>query len=64
VVGAIASLALLFIQHTVIGKSGVDWAAIALMLLAAFALFKLQWGIVRVIALCAVFGLLRSFVYL
>jgi chromate transporter len=62
VVGAIASLALLFIQHTVIGKSGVDWAAISLMLLAALALFKLQWGIVRVIVLCAVVGLLRSFV--
>jgi chromate transporter len=62
VVGAIASLALLFIQHTVMGKSGVDWAAIALMLLAAFALFKLQWGIVRVIVLCAVVGFLRSFV--
>jgi chromate transporter len=62
VVGAIASLALLFIQHTVMGKSGVDWAAVALMLLAAFALFKLQWGIVRVIVLCAVVGFLRSFV--
>jgi chromate transporter len=61
VVGAIASLALLFIQHTVMGKSGTDWAAIALMLLAAFALFKLQWGIVRVIVLCAVVGFLRSF---
>jgi chromate transporter len=61
VVGAIASLALLFIQHTVIGARGVDWAAMALMLLAAFALFKLQWGIVRVIALCAVIGLVRGF---
>ncbi|TAG27219.1 MAG: chromate efflux transporter [Burkholderiales bacterium] len=61
VVGAIASLALLFIQHTLMGNSGVDWAALALMLLAAFALFKLQWGIVRVIALCACVGLLRSF---
>jgi chromate transporter len=63
VVGAIASLALLFIQHTVIGKSGVDWAAIALMLLAALALFKLQWGIVRMIALCAFIGFLRSFAF-
>jgi chromate transporter len=62
VVGAIASLALLFIQHTVMGKSGTDWAAIVLMLLAAFALFKLQWGIVKVIVLCAVVGFLRSFV--
>jgi chromate transporter len=62
VVGAIASLALLFIQHTVIGKSGADWAAVLLMLFAAFALFKWQWGIVRVIALCAVLGFLRSLV--
>ncbi len=62
VVGAIASLALLFIQHTVIGRSGVDWAALVLMLVAAFALFKLQWGIVRVIVLCAIAGLLRSFI--
>jgi chromate transporter len=63
VVGAIASLALLFIQHTVMGKSGVDGAAIAVMLLAAFALFKLQWGIVRVIVLCAALGFLRGVVF-
>ncbi len=60
VVGAIASLAVLFIQHTVIGKSGMDWAAVAVMLFAAFALFKLQWGIVRLIVLCAFIGLLRG----
>ena len=62
VVGAIASLAVLFIEHTVTGKSGIDWAAIALMLLAAVALFKLQRGLVRVIALCAGAGLVRGFV--
>ncbi len=62
VVGAIASLALLFIQHTVIGKSGIDWAAVALMILAALLLFVRQWSIVRVIALCAAAGLARSFV--
>jgi chromate transporter len=60
IVGAIASLAVLFIQHTVIGTRGVDWAALALMLFAAFALFKLQWPIIRVIALCAGLGLLRG----
>ena len=60
VVGAIASLALLFIQHTIISKSDVDWAALAFMLFAAFALFKLQWAIVRVIVLCAGIGLLRG----
>ncbi len=60
VVGAIASLAVLFIAHTVIGQQGLDGAAAALMLLAAFALFKLQWGIVKTIALCALLGLLRG----
>ncbi len=60
VVGAIASLAVLFIQHTVMGKGGIDGLAIALMILAALALFKLQWSVVRVIALCAVLGLLRA----
>jgi hypothetical protein len=39
----------------------VDGAALVLMLLAAFALFKWKWGIVRVIALCTFFGFLRSF---
>ena len=62
VVGAIASLALLFIQHTVIGKGGIDWAAIALMVVAALLLFVRQWSIVRVIALCAAAGFARSFV--
>ncbi len=62
VVGAIASLAVLFIQHTVIGRRGVDWAALALMLLAAVALFKLQWSVLRVIVLCAIFGFIRGFV--
>jgi chromate transporter len=62
VVGAIASLALLFIQHTLISKSGVDWTALACMLFAAFVLFKLQWAIVRVILLCAGIGLLRGFI--
>jgi chromate transporter len=61
VVGAIASLALLFIMHTAIGDKAVDWLAIALMLVAAALLFRFQWSIVRVIAVCAVVGLLRSF---
>jgi chromate transporter len=61
VIGAIASLALLFIQHTVISKSGIDWAAIALMSVAALLLFVRQWSIVRVIALCALAGFARGF---
>ncbi len=62
VVGAIASLAILFIQHTVWSSRGVDWVAIALMLLAAFALFKWQWRVLRVIVLCAFFGLIRGLI--
>jgi chromate transporter len=62
VVGAIASLALLFIGHTVNGKGGIDWAAIALMIVAALLLFVRQWSVVRVIALCAAAGLARSFI--
>ncbi len=62
VVGAIASLAILFIQHTVWSLRGVDWVAIALMLLAAFALFKWQWSVLRVIVLCAFFGLTRGLI--
>ena len=61
VVGAIASLAMLFIQHTVIRERGVDWAALALMLIAAFALFRGQWSVLRVIVLCAAFGWVRGF---
>jgi chromate transporter len=60
VVGAIASLALLFVEHTVMGRSAVDWAAVLLMVLAALALFQLQWSIVRVIAACAIAGLIRA----
>jgi chromate transporter len=60
VVGAIASLAWLFISHTLIGKAGFDVWAMALMLLAAYALLGRQWGIVKVIALCALAGLARA----
>jgi chromate transporter len=62
VVGAIASLALLFISHTLMGSKGMDLMAAGLMLAAAFALFQLKWSIIRVIALCAALGWLRSFV--
>ena len=62
VIGAIASLALLFIQHTLIGKSGWDgWAAL-LMLVSAVLLFRRQWSVLGVIALCAFGGWLRSWI--
>jgi chromate transporter len=62
VVGAIASLAWLFISHTLAGGQSLDgWAAV-LMLGAALALFSLKWSIVRVIGGCALVGLLRALV--
>jgi chromate transporter len=60
VIGAIASLALLFIQHTAIRQGAWDGLAIALMLLAAWALLRLRWSVVSVIALCAAAGLARA----
>jgi chromate transporter len=61
VVGAIASLAVLFIMHTAVSTQKIDVAAIALMLLAAWLLFRRQWSVVRLIALCALLGLARGF---
>ncbi len=60
VVGVIGSLALFFIAH-VAWPGGVgariDWAALALVAAAAFALARLRWGVIPVIGLCAVVGL-------
>lgn len=60
VVGVIGSLALFFIAHVAwpdgLGAR-IDWAALALVAAAAFALARLRWGVIPVIALCAVIGL-------
>jgi chromate transporter len=60
VIGAIASLALLFVQHTLVGPSGFDARALGLMLAALALLFVRQWSVVSVLALCAGAGLLRA----
>lgn len=60
VIGAIASLALLFVQHTLVGPSGFDAPALALMLAALALLFVRQWSVVSVLALCSGAGLLRN----
>ena len=65
VVGVIANLALFFI-HAVAYPAGargpfdtqVDGVALTLMVAAAFALWRLKWGVVRVIAVAAGIGLL------
>ncbi len=65
VVGVIANLALFFIAAVAypLGAGGIfgaqpDWIALALVAAAAFALWRLKWGVVRVIGAAAVAGLL------
>jgi chromate transporter len=65
VVGVIANLALFFIAAVAYpaAASGLfdaqpDWIALALVVAAAFALWRLKWGVVRVIGAAAVAGLL------
>ena len=64
VVGVIASLALFFIAAVAYpaGATGLfdarpDWIALLLAAAAAFALWRLKWGVMAVIAACAGFGL-------
>ena len=60
VVGVIASLALFFISATArpTGATGpIDWVATAMMAAAGWALWRLKWGVVRVIAVSSSLGL-------
>ena len=60
VVGVIASLALFFISATArpTGATGpIDWVATAMMATAGWALWRLKWGVVRVIAVSSSLGL-------
>ncbi len=64
VVGVIANLALFFIAALAYGTGAgghfyaqTDWTALALMVAAALALWRLQWGVIPVIAASAVIGL-------
>ena len=64
VVGVIASLALLFIAHIAYPAgleagflSGLDGLALVLTALAALALMRMNWGVIPVIAACALAGL-------
>ncbi len=65
VVGVIASLALFFITHVAFPTgagagflSGIEWPALAIMLLAGVALLRYKVGVIPVIAVCALAGLL------
>jgi chromate transporter len=60
VVGVIANLALFFIAAVAYpgGANGrLDWVALSIALGAALALWRLKWGVIRVIALSAGAGL-------
>ena len=64
VAGVIANLALFFIAAVAYGEGGrghfgtqVDGVAMALVLAAAVALWRLQWGVIPVIAASAAIGL-------
>jgi chromate transporter len=65
VVGVIANLALFFIAAVAypMGATGPsvarpDWIALALIVAAALALWRFKWGVIPVIAACALAGLL------
>jgi chromate transporter len=65
VVGVIANLALFFIAAiaypagaTGIFNAQIDWVALILAAAAALALWRLKWGVIPVIAACALAGLL------
>lgn len=60
VVGVIVNLALFFGYYLLWPQGfagGVDWVALAITVLAAFALFRLRRGVIEVIAGCALLGL-------
>ena len=60
VVGVIANLALFFIAAVArpVGVNGpIDWVALGLVAAAGFALWRLKWGVIQVIALAGSAGL-------
>ena len=61
VVGVIVSLALFFGQHVFIVAGQLDYAAIAISGAACVALFRFQAGPIKLIAACAVAGLVLSY---
>ncbi len=60
VVGVIASLAVFFGLHTFWVNARIDFVAVAIALAAAVALWRLQWGIIHVIAASALAGLVTK----
>ncbi|MCY0911343.1 chromate efflux transporter [Massilia antarctica] len=61
VVGVIVSLALFFGQHVFVHHGQVDIAAIAISAAACVALFRFKVGTIKLLAACAVAGLMLSY---
>jgi chromate transporter len=61
VVGVIVSLAVFFGEHVFLKAGGVDFAALAIGAGACVALFRYQAGTIKLIAACAVVGLVLSY---
>jgi chromate transporter len=66
VVGVIVSLAVFFAEHVFhIEKPVLEWdfIAIAIALLASFALVRLKVGTIKLIGVCALAGLMVSYLH-
>jgi chromate transporter len=61
VVGVIVSLAVFFGQHVFVAGGGIDWAALAISAAACVALFRFQLGTIKLLAACAIAGLVLSY---
>ena len=59
VVGVILNLGLWFAYHT-LWMDGLNWKAVALSLIGAVLLFRLNWGILPLLASLALAGLALS----
>jgi len=61
VVGVVVSLAVFFGEHVFIVAGRPDWAAAAISAAACVALFRFQAGTIKLIAACALAGLVLSY---
>ncbi len=61
VVGVIVSLAVFFGKHVFLAGDAPDWAAVAICAGACVALFRFKLGTIKLIAACALAGLVLSY---
>ncbi len=61
VVGVIVSLAVFFGRHVFFAAGAPDWISIAISAAACIALFRYKAGTIKLIAACALAGLVLSY---